>query len=131
MTKLCSVFVLCVLLSGQIALAQTDRGSISGIVVDATGAKIPNVKVVARRTETQTVYQTTTTSTGNYTLPSLQVGTYTLTFEATGFDKSVENGIILHTVEELRINATLQVGATTQTVVVTSASPMMQADSAQ
>jgi hypothetical protein len=131
MTKLCSVFVLCVLLSGQIALAQTDRGSISGIVVDATGAKIPNVKVVATRTETQTVYQTTTTSTGNYTLPSLQVGTYTLTFEATGFDKSVENGIILHTVEELRINATLQVGATTQTVVVTSASPMMQADSAQ
>jgi hypothetical protein len=64
-------------------------------------------------------------------LPSLQVGTYTLTFEGKGFEKSVESGIVLHTVEELRINATLQVGATTETVVVTTAAPMMQADSAQ
>lgn len=131
MTKLCSVLVLCVFLCGEIALAQTDRGSISGVVVDSTGAHVPDVKVVATRTETQTVYQTTTTSTGNYVLPSLQVGTYSLTFEAKGFQKSVENGIILHTVEELRINATLQIGAVTETVTVTSASPMMQADSAQ
>ena len=129
--KLCSVFALCVLLFGESAFAQTDRGSISGIVVDQTGAQIPDVKVVATRAETQAVYQTTTTSTGSYVLPSLQVGTYTLTFEAKGFQKSVENGIILHTVEELRINATLEIGASTETVTVTSAAPMMQADSAQ
>ena len=59
-----------VLLVG-VALAQTDRGSITGTVSDPAHASIPDATVVARHIQTGTTYDTRTTSTGNYTLPSL------------------------------------------------------------
>src|ERR1700728_532913 len=73
--------------------AQTDRGSITGTVLDQAGAAIPNAAVTATRQDTGAVSQVTTTETGNYTFPSLEPGTYNLKFSANGFQTSVANGI--------------------------------------
>ncbi len=109
--------------------AQSDRGSITGTVLDQAGAAIANARVTATRVETGAVSDTVTTSTGNYTLPSLQVGTYNLAFQASGFAKYVQNGVIVQTVQVVRIDAKLQVGSSSQTVVVTSQGPILQTES--
>jgi hypothetical protein len=108
---------------------QTDRGAITGTVLDPAGAAIPNAKVTATRQETGALSETTTTATGNYTFPSLEVGTYDLKFSANGFETSVANGIVVETVQIVRIDAKLTVGASSQTVVVTSQGPMLQTES--
>ena len=110
--------------------AQTDRGAITGTVLDPAGAQIPNAKVVATRQDTGAVSETTTTATGNYSFPSLEVGTYDLKFSAEGFQTSVANGIVVETVQTVRLDANLTVGSSSQTVVVTSQGPMLQTESA-
>ncbi len=111
--------------------AQTDRGAITGTVVDQAGADVPNVKVTATRTDTGAASETSTTATGNYTLPSLEAGTYDLRFSAPGFAISSANGIVVQTVQTVRVDAKLSVGTSSQTVVVTSQGPMLQTESAQ
>ena len=75
--KTVTFFLLCVLLVLP-AFAQSDRGTITGTVTDASGARIPGVAVVITNTGTGTKSQTVTTETGNYTIPALPVGTYAL-----------------------------------------------------
>src|SRR3984885_14480650 len=109
---------------------QSDRGAITGTVLDPAGAQIPNAKVVATRQDTKAVSETTTTATGNYSFPSLEVGTYDLKFSADGFQTSVANGIVVETVQTVRLDANLTVGSSSQTVVVHSQGPMLQTESA-
>ncbi len=56
--------------------AQGDRGLITGIVKDASGAAVPRARVTAIHLDTKTNYQTTTTDSGDFTVPSLPVGKY-------------------------------------------------------
>jgi hypothetical protein len=110
--------------------SQTDRGAITGTVLDPAGAQIPNAQVIATRRETGAVSETTSTATGNYSFPSLEVGTYDLRFSANGFETSVANGIVVETVQTVRMDAKLTVGSSSQTVIVTSQGPMLQTESA-
>ena len=68
----CSLF----LIGALNLVAQTDRGAITGTISDPAGAVVPNAKISAKNAETGAVYETVTTGTGNYTLPSLPAGTY-------------------------------------------------------
>jgi len=111
--------------------AQTANGSINGTVVDQSAAQVPGVTVTATATETGSIYKATTTSTGNYDLPSLPPGTYDLTFAANGFATSDAVGVQVQAVQTTLVNAHLQVGASTQTITVSSAAPMLQTESAQ
>ena len=56
--------------------AQSDRGIITGTVTDTTGAVIANAQIEAKQLETGSLFPTTSTGTGNYTLTQLPVGTY-------------------------------------------------------
>ena len=124
------MWLVTMLLAPAHSFAQTDRGTITGTVTDSTGAKVANATVSAMQNDTGAISNTTTTGTGNYTLPSLQVGTYNLTFEAPGFSKSAQTGIVVQTANVLRVDDTLQIGASTETVTVSTESPMLQAESA-
>jgi hypothetical protein len=75
------------------AFAQGDRGSITGTISDPAGALVANAAVEARHVETGTVYQTQSTSTGNYTIPQLPVGTYEITATVPGFKKYTRGGL--------------------------------------
>src|SRR4051794_33616238 len=56
------------------AWAQSDRGTITGTVADSSGALIPNAKIVLTNAGTQSRYDSVTSATGNYTIPTLPVG---------------------------------------------------------
>ena len=74
--------VVCLLALAFITVAQSDRGTITGAITDPSGALIPAAKVTLTNSDTGTRSETVATETGNYTLPSLPAGNYTLKVEA-------------------------------------------------
>jgi hypothetical protein len=82
-------------LSCALAFAQQDRGLITGVIKDGSGAVITDANVTATRTETNTVIRVSSGNSGDYTLPSLEIGTYTVRVEKAGFKTSVTNNIIV------------------------------------
>ena len=114
------------------ALAQAgiDTGSITGTVTDPSGALVVGANCTLTNTATGVTQNTTTTSAGAYSFPIVQVGTYTIRVGAKGFEESQANGIILHLGSTVTENVLLKVGASTEEVTVTSASPLLQAQNA-
>src|SRR6516225_1828865 len=102
----CVFYVLCAVLSQ----AQEFRATLTGRVADPSGAAITNAPVQARNIETNEVSASLTDSQGTYSIPFLRPGNYTLSVEASGFKKSVREGLILSVGQTLGINVTLDVG---------------------
>ena len=90
--------------------AQTATANINGYVRDTTGAIVPNAAVTARMTEQQFVRTAETNSEGFYQLLALPPGTYDVTVEAKGFQRQTQTGLQLTVNQNLRVDATLQVG---------------------
>ena len=84
-----TLVTICLLLLATGALAQSDRGTITGAVNDPNGAVVARAEVIVRNVATGTEYKTVTTETGNYTISSLPAGSYELRVEAPGFKKFV------------------------------------------
>jgi hypothetical protein len=106
--------------------AQSDRGTITGRVLDATQAAITGAAVTVTNQETGIRTATRTSETGNYVVPQLPVGRYEITFEATGFNKAIQRDIDLNVAQTLTLNITLQVGQVEQQVEVTAAAPLLE-----
>ena len=102
------------------ATAQEARGTIQGRVVDASGAAIPGASVEVLNVATGVVTPTTTNEEGNYRVPFLIPGNYTVTASLTGFSKFVSDNIEVHVADLLTVDATLKVGAITDEVTVTA-----------
>src|SRR5215470_14179636 len=113
------------------AFAQGDRGTITGTVADASGSLIPGATVAITNTETGTHSDTSTTATGNYTVPALPVGTYTLTVEHPGFSKYQQTNLKVQVAVTTRVDVVLQVGQATQSVEVTAESTLLKTESAE
>jgi hypothetical protein len=119
------------LLVATATFAQTDRGTITGTVLDPAGAVVPNASVVVKNTETDAQFTASSTNTGNYTLASLPAGTYELEVTAAGFKKYVRPGIQVNVAETVRADASLEVGATTDTVTVNAEAPLLKTESGE
>ncbi|MGH9728174.1 MAG: carboxypeptidase regulatory-like domain-containing protein [Candidatus Acidiferrales bacterium] len=96
-------------------------GSLSGVVTDASGAVVPGAQVQIVNTGTGAANSTTTDDEGKYEFADLPAGNYRLQIHMNGFQTSVIQGVSLGGGGEQMQNATLQVGAATQTVEVTAA----------
>ena len=68
----------------SVAPAQESRASITGLVLDSTGAPVPKAAVVARNIATNVTSSTTTNTTGNYSIQYLIPGDYEISAEAPG-----------------------------------------------
>ena len=101
------VLAAALLLATVTLYAQADRGVIRGTVSDSTGAVIPGATVTATRTSTNTKFNTTSTATGDYTIPSLQAGEYKVEIESTGFKTYVRNSVVIIAGGTARVDATL------------------------
>src|SRR5579875_2938000 len=108
------------------AWGQTNRGAIAGSVYDTSGAAVPGASVVAVEEGTGTTYKTKSTATGNYILPSMEVGTYDLTYSKNGFKTTSIKGVVVQVSSTASINATLPVGEVQQTVSVSGSAPTIQ-----
>jgi outer membrane receptor protein involved in Fe transport len=106
----------------------TNTGEMKGIVTDPTGAVVPNVAVTITNLQTGVVTTTKTNGSGLYDVPSLLPGSYTIDFKAGGFEEYRRQGIALE-VETIGIDATLQVGSTSQEVTVTAQAPLIETES--
>jgi hypothetical protein len=119
MKRAVGVLALCVLASGASLIAQDITGRIEGTVLDPSGAAVPKAKVTVTNTDrNQVVGNVTTATSGSYSATFLSVGNYSVKVEASGFKTNTRSGIVLNANDTLKINMTMQVGATTETVEV-------------
>jgi hypothetical protein len=112
------------------ASAQVIVGSITGVVSDPTGAVVPGARVLLTDINKGYTYNAVTDSVGRYVILDVPAANYKLTVEATGFKTSTQEGITLDVAARLAIDLKLQIGATTQTVEVTGAAPVLQTQDA-
>ena len=99
-------------------VAQVDHASLSGTVTDSSGAVIQGARVDTVSAETGFRRQTLTGTAGTYQIPGLPIGTYTVTFTKEGFKPAGFKGVELAVGQPRTIDASLQVGANTETVAV-------------
>src|SRR5678816_4350432 len=124
-------FVAGCLLTAGILVAQSDRGTVTGTVSDPAGAVVASAPIQARNVETGALYEAATSTTGNYTLVQLPVGNYELTVVVQGFKKYVRTGLQVGVAQTLRVDIPLEVGATSEAVTVTEATPLLKTESGE
>ena len=112
------------------ASSQMNTGEIDGVVLDPTGAVVPNASVAAVETSTHLEYSTKTNGSGEYLLAQLPVGRYNLTVSLEGFKQIVQPNIEVHAGERLRQTFTLELGKQTETLTVSAAPGLLQVESA-
>jgi hypothetical protein len=118
-----------ILLFPTLCLAQLDRGTITGTVTDPSGAVVPATKITLKNRATNATYRAATTASGDYTAVNLPAGAYDLTFEAPGLKTLVRSGIVVAVSETGRVDVSLQVGQSAETVTVTAEASALQTDS--
>jgi len=116
------------LLASAPALAQFERGTISGTIKDAQGGVMPGTTVTATDAQTKTPRSTTTDESGFYTFPNLAPGVYTISAELQGFKKLIRPDVQLDAAGSLNLDLTLQTGELTEEVTVTAEAPPLQTD---
>jgi hypothetical protein len=109
-------------------LAQSDRATITGTVTDPTGAVVANAPIQAKHIETGVVYPGATSTTGNYTIAQLPVGTYEVSVAVPGFKKYLRENLAVQVAQVLRIDIALQVGSATEAVTVTDVAPLLDTE---
>ncbi len=107
------------------ASAQETTGGLQGVVKDASGAVVPKAKVVISSTAMIGSKEVITDATGYYRFANLPPGGYTLTVSGQGFTTSKREGLVIDVGHLPTIDVTLQVGAESQTVEVTTAAPVI------
>ncbi len=115
---------------GTHAAAQVDTGSIVGTVHDSSGAVVPGAAVTITNLATQVTQTAQTNAAGEYVVLLLQVGTYSVSVEKSGFEKSEQSGIQVNVQSRLEVDFTLRVGSVTQEVSVTGAPSLLETQSA-
>lgn len=112
------------------AWAQDTRGSISGVITDASGAAVPGARVTVTNMDTRVAGETTSTGAGAYTALYLLPGRYSVSVEAAGFKRLVRDGVELRVSERLALDLQLEVGAVQDVVNVTAEAPLLELNSA-
>jgi hypothetical protein len=124
--------VFCLSLISAFAFAQGGgtTSSLSGEVVDASGGVIPGAEVTVKNDSTGGEFKTVTADNGTFSIPALSAGTYTATVSVPNFKVAVYKDIKVEAGVPAHIRVTLQVGGTTETVVVEAGAEMVQSQTA-
>src|SRR5271169_3921348 len=126
-----AVAALSLLLPVASLFGQSERGTITGVVHDSSGAVVPNAKVTIVSQATNTTLTMTTNDAGEYTAPSLQIGAYTVKITKEGFKTSEVRGIALDASQTVRADVTLEVGSSTQAIEVMASAVQLQTEDAK
>lgn len=126
-----ALWILCLTLFVATPLwAQLTVGGIAGTVKDPSGAVIPGAQITITNSDTQVKQTTVSTATGTYVFTSVPVGTYSLKASAKGFKAYVDTGIQVHIQNTVTADIPLVPGAVSESVTVTSAVALLQAQDA-
>jgi len=128
--RVVGLFVTLALLSGM-AIAQTTSGTITGTVVDPSGAIIPGAKITLTDEATKDTREATGSDAGEFVFAALRPSTYAITVEKPGFQLFRQTGIILSTSQRLGLGEVrLTVGQSTESVTITAQVPSVNTEGA-
>jgi hypothetical protein len=122
LTAMLATVLLC--LTG-LSRAQEFRGTISGAVTDPSGAVVPGADIVVKEVHTGTANRTKSDAAGQYVVPFLLPGEYSVTATAQGFDTLTRQGITLDSQGHPIVDMALKVGNKGETVEVTADAPLL------
>jgi hypothetical protein len=122
---------LAVLFAAPFAGAQSTGGRIRGTVSDPSGASVAAATVTLVNEATHSARNVQSAASGEYIFIEVPVGSYEIDVTQAGFKKFVRKGIALDLNEVISVDITLQLGATTETVEVTGAPPIVDTTSTQ
>jgi len=105
--------------------AQSSGTSLTGRVLDDSGAALPGVTITATNTETGFNRTVVTTSDGTYRFSSLPIGTYTVTAELSGFSTVKTSNVQLQVATERNLPISLKTAAVSQEITVTAEAPLV------
>lgn len=114
---------------GFAAYAQMTTADILGTVSDSTGAILPGAQVTVHNEGTGEVRTMKANSAGDFVFSALQIGNYTITVASKSFKTFKAPGVAIAAGDRVRIDARLEPGAASETVVVESITPALQTDS--
>jgi hypothetical protein len=124
-------FALVLLSPGILALhAQEFRGTLSGHVTDPSGATVPGATVGVVNNDSKQSYSATTSSNGDYFIPYVLPGSYTVSVKANGFKAQVYDQVMVESGKSPVLNVRLEIGAATEAVTVTGEAPVLDAENA-
>ena len=125
----CVLLALFLCLLGSFAYAQSggSSGSITGSILDPTGAVVPNATVEIHNPVSHFDRSTTTDKTGNFSLPNVPFNPYHLTVTAAGFVQTSRD-VDIRSLVPMNVSITLHVGSTTSVTVEAEASDLLEND---
>ena len=118
------------ILTASLAFGQMSSSQITGTVSDSSGASIPGARVVLANEATGVTASQTTNASGVYVFPALNVGSYSITVEATGFKKERKTGEQLVVGTPLNVDFKMEVGQAAETVEVQDHTEALQTTNA-
>src|ERR1700722_13034849 len=126
------IAVVVLVFSGVLASAQVSKGSISGTVIDPSGAAVPDAEIKATALDTNQSITTTSGSTGAFKVSLLPVGTYRMEVSKSGFRKASMSGVSVTPGVDTGLGGIkLDVGSTSETVEVSTSTPLVETTQAQ
>ncbi len=119
-TRFRLVWLVLFLAFSSVSYCQAPTATLVGQVVDSTKASIPGAIVSIRNTATNEIRTVKTGSAGEYTVSNLDPGNYQVTISMQGFNELKESNLELTADQTARLDATLQIGSTTEAVTVSA-----------
>lgn len=111
--------LIALLLLGATTLGQTTRSSMSGLINDQSGAVVSGAKIIAKNVATGEEFQAITDSQGAFIFPSVPLGQYAVTIEASGFKRVELQEVLVQIGTPTSLKAALEIGAVSEAVVIT------------
>ena len=124
-----AAFFLLFFMSSFLALAQD--ATILGTVSDPSGAVVPHAKVVVTDTDKNQAFDATTNESGQFVVPSLNIGRYSVKVEVAGFKTFEQEDIVLQVGDRTRVDVKLQVGNTKESVTVEAEAIAVQSETGE
>ena len=123
------IALLCLALSAL--FAQSERGNITGIVTDPTGAAVAGAQLTLIHRDTNTPTKALSTGSGEYNLPNLIPGSYRMEVSAPGFKRFLQQNLTVSAGGTVRVDATLQLGQVSESIEITTAAATIQTENAK
>src|SRR5215469_10774071 len=123
--RILTVFLILAALPESVSFAQESTARLLGTVTDPTGAVVPHAVVTAKNIATGLERKTQSDEAGDYSIPLLPIGQYTVTGEAAGFKTSTISGLTLQVNQEARVDIRLAVGSATESIQVQASAPVL------
>jgi hypothetical protein len=106
------------LMALSVLFGQGERGAITGLISDPSGAAIPNAEVLAKDSTNGAEFKATTTTAGIYRIPYMPPSTYRVTVTVPGFKTAVVEPVLVSVAAVVTANVSMQVGDVTQSLTV-------------